>query len=138
MLYLRDRLRGLCGRGISPDLIGANGCLPLRFKQLFLMIDQILWIVGGQLVVLLQRDCAGGAGSLAVATEDATQHIYIEDFRVPFAGGDAILFCVLFGLNVDGVRRARARAEVAANAPPLDKRWLSASYLYFSGSWPSP
>src|SRR5262245_59660097 len=115
------------------------------------MVDHIFRIVGGELVCVFQRDCASGTGCLAVATEDATQHIDIEDAGVALTGGDAILLDVLLRLDVDGVGGAGACAEVAAHAAfkavlvamqdmpaPEARRQLALLFWIRDGGWLAP
>ena len=69
-----------------------------------------------KLVDIFQRDRAGRAGLLAVATEDAAQQVHIEDTGIALAGRDALLLGVLLRLDIDRIGGTRPSAEEAADA----------------------
>src|SRR5579863_442250 len=116
MRLLGNRLLCILRRWLRPYRIGANGRLPLRFEQLILMIYHFLREVRGQFIAMFQCDRARWAGCLTVAAENTAQQVYVKDFCVTFPWRDAILFGILFRLNIDSVGGAGARAQVAAYA----------------------
>src|SRR5262249_22474520 len=114
-LALRQWGARLLGGWRAPCVKRAARGAAHRLKQLLFVEDQVLRMRGGQLVDVLQRDGAGGAGLFAVTTEDAAQEVHVEDASIALARRDTLLCGVLLSLDVDGVRRAGPRAEVAAN-----------------------
>src|SRR4051795_10046332 len=85
-------------------------------EQHVLRIDLVVAVVLGEPVVVAERDRVEGAGDLAVAAEDAAAHVDLIDARVALAGGNAVVGRVLGRDDADAVRRARGRAERAADA----------------------
>src|SRR3954447_7190142 len=87
-----------------------------RSHQLLLRVDELLAVVEGQLVLVRHRQRAGGAGLDAQAAEDAAQVVDLVHRAVALTRGVALGLGVVAALDVDGVRRARPRAELAADA----------------------
>ena len=85
-------------------------------EQHFLGEDEVFAVVVRQLKVLSQDDCAGGAGVLAVAAEDAAEHIDFVADGVALAGGEAVFFGVLASIDEDAAGGAGSGAEGAADA----------------------
>src|SRR5438874_13373793 len=84
-----------------PYIIRADSRLAFGLQQLLFVIHEVLWIESGKLIVVFQGDRPGRACCLAVATENTTQHVHIEDLRVPLSRGNAVLFGVLRCLNIN-------------------------------------
>src|ERR1700760_707868 len=97
-------------------------------EQHLLREDQVGAVVVGELVVMAHRDRVERARDLAVAAEDAAREVDLVDLRVALARRYAMLGRVLGGDDADAVRRARGRAERAADAL-LQARVLEAVQL---------
>src|ERR1044072_802490 len=78
--------------------------------------DEIVFAVDGELVVLAHEDRRHGAGFLAVAAEDAAHLVNLVDGRVPRSRHHGAV--VFRRFEVNGIRRARHRAETARDALP--------------------
>src|SRR5207244_13534001 len=91
-----------------------------RFDQLagrhVLRAELVVAVVLGDPDLVAERDRGERAGELAIAAEDAAAHVDLVDARVALARGDAVLRRVLGRNDADAVRRARGRAERAADA----------------------
>src|SRR5207249_7143587 len=87
-----------------------------RLEQLLLRVDELLAARVGQLVLGAQHDRLHRAGVLAVAAEDAAQHVDLVRLRVALARRHAVLVGVLGGDHEDAADRASRRAELAADA----------------------
>jgi hypothetical protein len=87
-----------------------------RHQQPLLGVDEVLALEVGQLVLVAQDDRLRRAGLLAVAAEDAAQHVDLVAAGVALAGRDARLVGVLGRLDVDGLGRAGGGAQRAADA----------------------
>src|SRR5438132_4748423 len=87
----------LAGRGRGGGA-GLQTCLDIRrqrLQQLLLGIDELLATGVGQLVLRPEHDRLHGTCILAVAAEDAAQHVDFVGLRVALAGGDAVFVGVL-------------------------------------------
>src|SRR5713226_7436011 len=87
-----------------------------RLQQLLLGVDELLPTCVRQLVLGTQHDRLHRACILAVAAEDAPQHVDLVGLRVPLAWRDAVLVGVLRGDDQDAAHRARGCAQLAADA----------------------
>src|ERR687885_20483 len=85
-------------------------------EQHLLREDQVGPGVVRHLVVVAHRDRVERAGDLAVPAEDAAREVDLVDGRVALTGAHAVLGRVLGGDDADAVRRARGRAQRAADA----------------------
>ena len=83
-------------------------------EQVLLVPDEVVLAVHGQFVVLAHEDRRDRAGFLAVAAEDAACLVDLVDLGVTWARLHGTV--VLRRLEVDGVGRARHRAEPAGHA----------------------
>src|SRR4051794_32630094 len=90
--------------------------LRVVLQQHLLREDQVAARVVGQLEVVAHRDRVERAGHLAVAAEDAAQHVDLVDLRVALAGRDLVLGGVLGGDDADAIGRAGGGAERATDA----------------------
>lgn len=70
-----------------------------------------------QFEFLSKNDGTGWAGFLAVAAEDASDHVDLVPSRVSLAGTESLLVRILGCLNVNTFGRACASAERTPNAP---------------------
>src|SRR5581483_12192892 len=70
----------------------------------------------GELVLVGHGERAGGARLDAEPAEDAAGVVDLVDAAVALARGVALLVGVVGALDVDGVRRAGPRAQLAADA----------------------
>src|SRR5207249_2923248 len=59
---------------------------------------------------------ASGAGLHAQPAHDAAQVVDLVDLRIALPRRDPVLFGVFGALHVDGIRRARPRAQLAPDA----------------------
>src|SRR5712691_3887612 len=87
-----------------------------RLEQLLLGVDELLATRVRQLVLGAQHDRLHGARILAVAAEDAPQHVDLVGLGVALAWRDAVLVGVLRGDDQDAANRARRGAQLAADA----------------------
>src|SRR5262249_12828785 len=87
-----------------------------RDEQLVLRIDEGVALVVRELVVLLEVDRVLGAGFLAVAAEDAAEHVDLVALGVALPVRDRLVRIVLGGLHEDRVGRAGDRAQLATDA----------------------
>ena len=84
-------------------------------QQVFLAHDERGGVEAGELEAVAVGDGVGGAGLDAVTAEDAAVVVDVVDLGVALGGGDADLFGVLGGLDVDAVRGAGGGAEEAGD-----------------------
>src|SRR6202521_609287 len=87
-----------------------------RFQQLLLGVDELLAAGVRELVLRAQHYRLHRARVLAVATEDAAQHVDLVGLRVALSGRDPFLVAVLGGDHEDAADRARRGAQLAADA----------------------
>jgi len=87
-----------------------------RLEELFLAKEQRVYIVGGELNAVAVSNGVRGAGLDAVATKDAARIVDIVGLRVTLAGRDALRFGVFRRFNVNAIRGARRRAQIAGDA----------------------
>src|ERR1019366_5868672 len=102
-------MAGWAGPSCPSCLLGGG-----RHQQVLFVPDEVGFLVHRQLVVLAHEDRADRARLFAVAAEDAARLVNLIDRRVARARLDGAV--VLGGLEVDGVGRARDRAEAAGDA----------------------
>src|SRR5216684_819946 len=107
------RSRGMGRCGMQPRL----DIWRKRLQQLLLGVDELFATRIRQLVLGTQHDRLHRARVLAVAAEDAPQHVDLVRLRVALAGRNAILVGVLGRDDEDASDRAGRRAELAADAP---------------------
>src|SRR4051794_30973562 len=93
-----------------------RSALRVVLEQHLLGEDQVAARVVGELEVVPHRDRVERAGDLAVAAEDAAQHVDLVDLRVALAGRHLVLGGVLGGDDADAVGRAGGGAQRAADA----------------------
>src|SRR5258708_18873164 len=106
------KLRRFLGLGLEPRLDVRRE----RLQQLLLGVDEFLATRVRKLVLGTQHDRLHRARILAVAAEDAPQHVDLVGLRVALAGRDALLVRVLRGDHQDAADRARCGAQLAADA----------------------
>src|SRR4029079_5814882 len=82
----------------------------------FLLVDEVVARVLGELVIGFEGDRVEWARELAVPTEDAAGEVDLVDARVALAGGDAVLRRVLVGDDANAVGRTGGCAKRAADA----------------------
>src|SRR2546430_1281116 len=82
-----------------------------RLEQHLLRVHELLAARVGQLVLRAKHDRLDRAGVLAVAAEDAAQHVDLVRLRVALAGRHAVLVAVLGRDNEDAAHRAGRGAE---------------------------
>ena len=80
------------------------------FKQHFFREDEVFAVVVGEFEVFAKDDCSGGASVLAVAAEDAAEHVDFVADGVALAGGEAVFFGVLAGIDEDAAGGAGSGA----------------------------
>ncbi len=85
-------------------------------KHVLFAHDEVGGVQACQLKAVSVGDGVGGAGLDAVSAEDAAVVVNVVDLGVALGAGDALLGCVLGGLNIDTVRGAGRGAEKAGNA----------------------
>ena len=85
-------------------------------EQVVLSHDKGGRVEAGEFESVTVGDGIGGTGLDAVATEDAAVVVDVIDLGVALGGGDAQLFGVLGGLDIDAVRRTGGGAEEAGDA----------------------
>ena len=84
-------------------------------EQVVLAHDERGGVEAGELEAVAVGDGVGGAGLDTVTAEDAAVVVDVVDLGVALGGGDADLFGVLGGLDVDAVRGAGGGAEEAGD-----------------------
>src|SRR5262245_13843256 len=84
-------------------------------EQILLLVDEVRTVVVGQFVHVCHRQRARRAGLDAQATEDAPQVIDLVDAAIALTWGVALGFGVVGALDIDRVRRACPRAQLAAD-----------------------
>lgn len=107
----------LLGQDLCLVLLGPHG-IGKRWsgnEQVFLAHDEGRGVKAGEFEAVTVGDGVGGAGLDTVAAEDAAVVVDVVDLGVTLGGGDASLFSVLGGLDVDAVRRAGGGAEEAGD-----------------------
>ncbi len=87
-----------------------------RGEQVGLLVDQVGAVVVGELVLVGHRQRAGRARLDAEPAQDAAQVVDLVDAAVALAGAVALVVGVRRALDVDRVRRAGPRAQLAADA----------------------
>src|SRR5690242_21945983 len=80
------------------------------------MVDHIFGIKRRQLIDTLKSNCARWAGRLAIAAEDAAQHVHIEHLRVALPRRNAVLLAILVRLDTNGIGGTRPSAQETAHA----------------------
>ena len=85
-------------------------------EQVFLAIDHVGDVVGGEFEAVTVGDGVGGASLDAVAAEDAAGVVNVVNLGVAFAGADAGFGGVVGGLDVDALHRAGGGTEEAGDA----------------------
>ena len=84
-------------------------------EHVFLAHNQIGGVQRGELEAVAVGDGVGGAGLDTVAAEDAAVVVDVVDLGVALGRGDALLFGVFGGLDVDAVGGAGGGAEEAGD-----------------------
>ncbi len=85
-------------------------------EEVFLTHDEVGRVEGGEFESVTVGDGVSWAGLDTVAAEDAAVVVDVVDLGVALCGGDACLFRVFRGLNVDAVRGAGSGAEETGDA----------------------
>src|SRR5262252_437993 len=80
-------------------------------QQLFLTVDQIARAERRQLESMSMRDGIGRARLHAISAENTSIVVYVVDLGVTFGSGDALLFRVFGGFDVNAVCRTRGCAQ---------------------------
>src|SRR5713226_8071990 len=88
-----------------------------RLEQLLLGVDELLPTRVRQLVLRTQHDRLHWTRILAVAAEDAPQHVDLVGLRVALARRDPLLVGVLGGDYQNAAHRTGGGAQLAADAP---------------------
>src|SRR5947209_2838921 len=119
MLLLWHRLRGFRRRWRwnVPHLIRTDRRLTFGLQQLLFVIHEVLWIKRGKLIVVFQGDRPRRTCRLAIAAENTTQHVHIEDFCIPLSRRNALLFGVLRCLNINSISWTGPCTEETTHAP---------------------
>jgi len=86
-----------------------------RNEKVFFAHDESRGIEARKFKTVAMGNGVGGAGLDTVAAEDASVVVDVVDLGVALCGGDARLFGVLCGLNVDAVRGAGGCAKKASH-----------------------
>jgi hypothetical protein len=98
--------------------IGAHGIRErwhCRNKQVFLTHDERCGVEAGEFEAVAVGDGVSRASLDAVPAKDAAVVVDVVDLGVALGAGDALLFGVLCGLDVDTVRRAGSGTEKACD-----------------------
>src|SRR5579884_2570817 len=103
--------RGRSGANVDRFLLGRVG-----LEQHLLRVDELLAARVGELVFGPEHDRLDRAGLLAVAAEDAPEHVDLVDLGVALPGADPVLLGVLGGDPQDAPHRAGGRAQLTADA----------------------
>src|SRR5215471_3440777 len=103
-------------RGVVEVRIRDRDLLQRRGEEHVLRVDLVVAVVLRDLELVAEGDRVERARELAVAAEDAAAEVDLVDPRVALAGRDTVVRCVLGSDDPDAVRRARGRAERAADA----------------------
>src|SRR5438105_3203760 len=102
-------------------LVNVGVVLPSRgvffgIEQHLLRIDKVRPREVGQLVLGAQADRINWTGFLAVAAEDAADHVDLVDRRIPLTSRCRMSRVVVGRLDEDGTGRTGRRAQLAADA----------------------
>src|SRR5438874_12823893 len=103
-------------RGVIQGGIRDGNALEGLGEQHVLRVDQVVARVLRDLVLVAEGDRVEWTRELAVAAENTAAHVDLVDARIALAGRDAVVGRVLRRGDADAVRRARRRAERAADA----------------------
>lgn len=89
----------------------------VRDKQVFLSLQKVGTVKDRDLEIVSVSDRVLRASLYAIPAEDATAIIDVVHLRISLVPADplAIRPCILFCLDIDTVRRASRRAQIARN-----------------------